>query len=55
MASKSTYETRPLQCWNKAKEIRKQYYLDYAQAHENGGIRWAGGAWTFAVCRLCRR
>ena len=46
MASKQLYETKPLECWNKAKEIRKQYYLDYAQAHEKGGIRWAGGAWT---------
>ncbi len=49
MATKQTYETKPLDCWNKAKEIRKQYYLDYARAHEKGGLRWAGGAWTFGA------
>ena len=49
MGSKQIYESRPLQCWNKAKEIRKNYYLDYARAHEKGGIRWAGGAWTFGA------
>ncbi len=39
------YQTRPLECWAKAKEIRQQYYLDYAAAHEKGGLRWAGGVW----------
>ncbi|OGF97848.1 MAG: benzoyl-CoA reductase, bzd-type, subunit O, partial [Candidatus Glassbacteria bacterium RBG_16_58_8] len=34
---------------NKAKEIRQDYYRDYATAHEKGGIRWAGGAWTFGA------
>jgi benzoyl-CoA reductase subunit B len=43
------YETKPLQCWNKSKEIRQRYYQDYAQAHEKGAIRWAGGAWTFGA------
>ncbi|MBW1972749.1 MAG: benzoyl-CoA reductase, bzd-type, subunit O [Deltaproteobacteria bacterium] len=41
------YKTEPLKLWNKAKEIRQQYYKNYATAHEKGGIRWAGGAWTF--------
>jgi len=41
------YPTEPLQCWNKAKELRQRYYDDYAKAHEKGGIRWAGGAWSF--------
>jgi benzoyl-CoA reductase subunit B len=49
MASKQTYETRPLECWRVAKEIRENFYRDYAQAHEKGGIRWAGGAWTFGA------
>jgi benzoyl-CoA reductase subunit B len=49
MATKQTYETLPLECWGKAKEIRKKYYQDYAAAHDNGGIRWAGGAWTFGA------
>lgn len=43
------YKTAPLKLWNKAKEIRKNYYLDYAKAHEKGGIRWAGGAWTLGA------
>ncbi len=45
------YKTEPLKLWNKVKEIRQTYYRNYAQAHEKGGLRWAGGAWTFdAVC-----
>ena len=45
--AKTKYPTEPLKTWNKAKEIRQNYYRDYAQAHEKGGIRWAGGAWSF--------
>ncbi|MEW6456238.1 MAG: benzoyl-CoA reductase, bzd-type, subunit O [Acidobacteriota bacterium] len=41
------YKTEPLKCWQKAKEIRENYYKNYAKAHEKGGIRWAGGAWSF--------
>ncbi|HUW65682.1 MAG TPA: benzoyl-CoA reductase, bzd-type, subunit O [Spirochaetia bacterium] len=41
------YPTEPLKCWAKAKELRQQYYMDYKNAHEKGGLRWAGGAWTF--------
>lgn len=41
------YPTEPLKSWNKAKEIRQQYYENYAKAHERGGLRWVGGAWTF--------
>lgn len=41
------YKTEPLKCWQKAKELRLQYYKNYAEAKEKGGIRWAGGAWTF--------
>jgi len=44
-----TYKTETLKCWNKAKEIRNNFYKDYANAHENGGIRWAGGAWSFGA------
>ena len=49
MAAKAIYKTSPLECWGKAKEIRQNYYRDYAQAHEKGGLRWAGGAWTFGA------
>lgn len=41
------YKTEPLKCWDKAKEIRLNYYKDFAEAHERGGLRWAGGAWSF--------
>lgn len=41
------YKTEPLKSWNKAKEIRLNYYKKFAQAHEKGGLRWAGGAWSF--------
>jgi len=41
------YPTEPLKLWNKAKEIRETFYRNYAEAHDKGGIRWAGGAWTF--------
>ena len=41
------YPTEPLKCWNKSKDIRMKYYQDYAEAHDKGGLRWAGGAWTF--------
>lgn len=40
------YKTEPLKLWNKAKELRLQFYENYAKAHEKGGLRWAGGAWT---------
>ncbi len=40
------HPTEPLKCWKKAKELREQYYRDYASAKERGGIRWAGSAWA---------
>jgi benzoyl-CoA reductase subunit B len=40
------HKTEPLKLWNKAKELRLKFYEDYAKAHEKGGLRWAGGAWT---------
>src|SRR3970282_718905 len=47
MATPTKYPTEALKCWPKAKEIRQQYYKDYASAHDRGGIRWRGGAWVF--------
>jgi len=49
MSTKALYKTEPLKSWGRAKEIRENFYRDYAQAHEKGGIRWAGGAWTFGA------
>jgi len=45
--TKTKYPTEPLRCWAKAKEIRENYYNNYASAKEKGGIRWTGGAWSF--------
>ena len=44
-----TYKTETLKCWDKAKELRLKFYKDYATAHERGGLRWAGGAWSFGA------
>lgn len=41
------YQVEALKCWKKAKELREQYYLNYASAKEKGGIRWSGSAWAF--------
>jgi len=41
------YPTEPLKCWAKAKEIRQNYYKNYASAKDKGGLRWTGGAWSF--------
>lgn len=43
------YMIEPLKCWDKAKKLRLDYYKNFAKAHENGGIRWAGGAWSFSA------
>ncbi len=40
------YPTEPLKLWKKAKELREQYYLNYARAKDNGGLRWSGSAWA---------
>lgn len=44
--AKKKYKTAPLKCWQKAKELRNKYYENYAKAHEKGGLRWVGGAWS---------
>ncbi len=41
------YPTEPLASWGKAKELREKYYRNYATAHDKGGLRWTGGAWSF--------
>ena len=47
--AKDKYPTEPLKCWDKAKKIREDFYTDYAKAHEKGGLRWSGGAWSFGA------
>jgi benzoyl-CoA reductase subunit B len=43
----SAFKAEPLKVWDRAKEIRSNFYRNYAEAHEKGGLRIAGGAWTF--------
>jgi len=49
MSVNGKYKTEQLKCWGKAKELRMKYYEDYARAHERGGLRWVGGAWSFSA------
>ncbi|MGD1995237.1 MAG: benzoyl-CoA reductase, bzd-type, subunit O [Anaerolineae bacterium] len=49
MGNANEYPTEPLKTWTKAKEMRRKYYEDYAKAHERGGLRWTGGAWSFGA------
>lgn len=44
-----TYPTEPLTTWDKAKELRGQYYKRYQDIKHDGGLRWAGGAWTLGA------
>ncbi len=45
--STTKYPSERLKSWGKAKTLRENYYRDFAEAHDKGGIRWAGGAWSF--------
>jgi len=40
------YQTDPLKCWVKAKELRLKYYKNFAEAHDKGGLPWGGGSWA---------
>ncbi|MFC2010019.1 2-hydroxyacyl-CoA dehydratase [Chloroflexota bacterium] len=42
--SERRWETRPLDCWDKAKELRKMFYQDEKTAHANGVFLIEGGA-----------
>ena len=46
MNAPNRYPTEPLKLWTKAKELREQYYRNYAAAKEKGGLRWSGSAWA---------
>jgi len=41
------YPTEKLRSWEEAKDIRLKFYQNYAEAHDKGGLRYGGGAWTF--------
>jgi benzoyl-CoA reductase subunit B len=46
MNAPNKYPTESLKLWGKAKQLREQYYMNYAKAKENGGLRWSGSAWA---------
>jgi len=41
------YRLEPLKTWTKAKELRREYYRNFLEAKEKGGIRYAGGTVAF--------
>jgi benzoyl-CoA reductase subunit B len=45
--AEAKHPTEKLKFWNRAKELRLMYYQNYAEAHDKGGLRYGGGAWTF--------
>ncbi|MFC1895756.1 benzoyl-CoA reductase, bzd-type, subunit O [Thermodesulfobacteriota bacterium] len=45
--AEDVYQTRPLDCWQKAKELRNRYFIDYIEAKDKGGLRFSGGALAF--------
>ena len=47
MTEQKIYPIEPLKCWNKSKELRTKYYVDYVEAKEKKGLRWSGSAWAF--------
>ena len=46
MNAPNRYPSETLKLWGKAKQLREQYYANYAKAKENGGLRWSGSAWA---------
>ena len=46
MNAPNKYPTESLKLWGKAKQLREQYYKNYAAAKDNGGLRWSGSAWA---------
>ena len=43
MPEEKVYQTKPLDCWPRAKELQRQYFLDYMNANDNQGLRLSGG------------
>lgn len=41
------YKGEPLKTWKWAKEMRVDYYRNYAEAHDKGGLCITGSAWAF--------
>lgn len=47
MAELKRYRTKPLDCWQKAKELRIQHYRDVWEAKEKGKLLFTGGEYSF--------
>lgn len=45
MENNKKYQTKPLECWGKAKELVAELYQDFMDVKDRGGIRWAGSSW----------
>ena len=43
------YETKPLGCWNRAKELMAGYYQSISTAREDGKLLFSGGSSAFLV------
>jgi len=41
------YPAEPIKCWGKAKELRRRFHQDAANARDSGGLCWMGSAWAF--------
>ena len=52
MNAPNKYPSETLKLWGKAKQLREQYYANYAKAKDNGGLRWSGSA--LAIMRMER-
>lgn len=44
MAEEKRWKSKPFETWGRIKEFRQNYYRDYAEAHQKGGLRCVGGA-----------
>lgn len=46
------YPTETLKCWEKAKQLRQEWYREFDEIHEKGGLRVMGSAWAFDAVPL---
>lgn len=43
----AAYPTAPLKCWQKAKELKADYFIKAARAKAGKGLLWMGSTWAF--------
>ena len=50
MTTQTAYETRPLECWAKMKELKRKYFRHKWQCKERGGtVMFGGGMINFCA------